>query len=444
MNSSPFSSSPSCPKMINPMMFFLVLLILCCLSTASGDVNAKFIPKRLVLPITKHPSNQLHTTIIHQRTPLIPVKLFVHLGGPYPWVHCDNYVSSSYKPVPCGSPTCEASWSGACTTECYSPPSPGCHNNSCSNFADDPVTISATMGEMAEDAVALLSTNGRNPGRVVSFPSLAFTCGGPSLQDGAVGSAGFGRSNVSIPVQLASAFRFPAKFAICLSSSTASSGVVFFGKGPYVLLPNVDVSKSLIHTPLVLNPVSTASAYFGEPPSTDYFINVTSIEINGKAVKINARLLNIVGGYGGTKISTARPYTVLETSIFKAVVGAFIKEANLTRVSSVSPFGACFSTRNVPSTRVGPAVPVIDLVLHEKSTYWRIFGANSMVQVKKGVMCLGFVNGGSEPRTSIVIGGHQLEDNLLQFDLVKFRLGFSSSLLFKQTTCGNFNFTSTA
>ncbi|KAI4311237.1 hypothetical protein MLD38_036146 [Melastoma candidum] len=78
------------------------------------------------------------------------------------------------------------------------------------------------------------------------------------------------------------------------------------------------------------------------------------------------------------------------------------------------------------------------------SVYWRIFVANSIVQVKKGVMCLGFVDSGSKPRTSIIIGGRQLEDNLSQFDLVKFRLGFSSSLLFKRTACGNFNFASTA
>ncbi|KAM1380189.1 hypothetical protein ACFX2I_021950 [Malus domestica] len=73
-----------------------------------------------------------------------------------------------------------------------------------------------------------------------------------------------------------------------------------------------------------------------------------------------------------------------------------------------------------------------------------MFRANSMVYVSNDVLCLGFVDGGEKPRTSIVIGGHQLEDNLLQFDLATSRLGFSSSLLFSRTTCGNFNFTSNA
>jgi hypothetical protein len=87
-------------------------------------------------------------------------------------------------------------------------------------------------------------------------------------------------------------------------------------------------------------------------------------------------------------------------------------------------------------------VPQIDLVLQSSKVSWTIFGANSMVQVKSDVMCLGFVDGGLNPRTSIVIGGYQLENNLLQFDIATSRLGFSSSLLFRQTTCANFNFTS--
>ena len=108
------------------------------------------------------------------------------------------------------------------------------------------------------------------------------------------------------------------------------------------------------------------------------------------------------------------------------------------------PFEACYAAGSLGSTRVGPAVPQIDLVLDNKGAVWSIFGSNSMVVVRDGVYCLGFVDGGEIPMTSIVIGGHQIEDNLLQFDLASLRLGFSSSLLFRQTTCANFNFTSVA
>lgn len=234
-----------------------------------------------------------------------------------------------------------------------------------------------------------------------------------------------------------------------LASSTKSYGAVFFGDGPYNL-PGIDVSKSLTYTPLILNPVSTASTYFQGDASTEYFINVTSIKIKDKVVSsFNSSLLTIdENGYGGTKISTVHPYTVLETTIYNAVVNAFVNElSHVPRVTAVAPFGAYFNSTNIVSTRVGLAVPTIDLVLQSERVYWRIFGANSMVQVTKGVLCLGFVDNGqssSNPRTNIVIGGHQIEDNLLQFDFASSRLGFSSSLLFRQTTCGNFNFTSVA
>ncbi|BFG15309.1 hypothetical protein CerSpe_015830 [Prunus speciosa] len=210
------------------------------------------------------------------------------------------------------------------------------------------------------------------------------------------------------------------KFAICLSSSTSSNGAVFLGYGPYVLLPGIDVSKSLVYTPLLLIPFSTAPGYVADP-SAEYFINV----------------------------NTVNPYTVLENTIYNAFVDAFVKEfpAHVPRVAAVEPFGACFNSTHIRKTRVGPVVPNVDFVLQSESVYWRVLATNSMVQVSKDVLCLGFVDAGlrpSNPRTAIVIGGHQLEENFLQFDLAASRLGFSSLLSSGQTTCANFNFTSNA
>lgn len=149
--------------------------------------------------------------------------------------------------------------------------------------------------------------------------------------------------------------------------------------------------------------------------------------------------INATDGYGGTKISTVNPYTVLEKSIYKALVNAFVKELNVSRVASVAPFGACFSSKDISTAYTGPAVPKIDLVLQKKDVYWRIFGGNSMVSVSNDVMCLGFVDGGKNPRTSIVIGGRQVEENLLEFDIASSKLGFSP-LLFRKQICANYNF----
>ncbi|GJR53045.1 probable aspartic proteinase GIP2 [Tanacetum coccineum] len=167
-----------------------------------------------------------------------------------------------------------------------------------------------------------------------------------------------------------------------------------------------------------------------------------SININQKVVPVNKTLLSINReGYGGTKISTVNPYTVLHTSIYKAIIKAFGKSLSAApRVSSVAPFGLCFNSTSLGSTRLGPGVPQIDLILQNKNV-WTIFGANSMVQVSDDGLCLGVVDGGVDVMTSIVIGGHQIEDNLLQFDLGRSRLGFSLLIFGRQTTCANFNFT---
>nr|CAN61502.1 hypothetical protein VITISV_011733 [Vitis vinifera] len=410
---------------ISYFLFFSSLLFI-----SSSNAQSSFRPHALVIPVSKDSSTLQYVTSINQRTPLVPLQLVVDLGGQFLWVDCEqNYVSSSYRP-------------GAVQ--------PGCNNNTCSVLPDNTVTRTASSDELAEDAVSVQSTDGSNPGRSVSVSKFLFSCAPTSLLEGlasgAKGMAGLGRTRIALPSQFASAFSFHRKFAICLSSSTTADGVILLGDGSYGLLPNVDASQLLIYTPLILNPVSTASAHSQGEPSAEYFIGVKSIQINEKAVPLNTSLLSINSkGVGGTKISTVNPYTVMETSIYSAFTKAFISAAasmNITRVAAVAPFSVCFSSKNVYSTRGGAAVPTIGLVLQNNSVVWRIFGANSMVFVNGDVLCLGFVDGGANPRTSIVIGGYQLEDNLLQFDLAASRLGFSSSLLFSQTTCSNFNFTS--
>ncbi|KAM3358061.1 hypothetical protein BC332_08148 [Capsicum chinense] len=430
---------------------FLSLFLLFSLSSAKTPPR----PRAFLLSVTKDASTKQYLTALPQRTPRVPVKLTIDLGQRFLWVDCEKgYVSSTYKPVPCGSVTCKRSLSAACVESCIDPPSPGCNNNTCSHIPYNPFIRTSTGGELAQDIVSLQSTDGMNPGKFVSANGVVFDCAPNSLLEGLAknvkGILGLGNGYVGFPTQIANAFRVARKFAICLTSSTTTRGVVFFGDSPYVFLPGIDVSKRLVYTPLFKNPVSTSGSYFEGEPSTDYFIGVTSIKINGNVIPINTTLLTITkDGKGGTKISTVEPYTKLETSIYNALTKAFVKSlAKVPRVKPVAPFKVCYNRRSLGSTRVGPAVPPIELVLGSKNTTksWTIWGVNSMVAVNNEVLCLGFVDGGVEfePTTSLVIGAHQIEDNLLQFDIAKKRLGFSSSLLFGQTSCANFNFTSKA
>ncbi|KAI3874994.1 hypothetical protein MKW98_019567 [Papaver atlanticum] len=439
------ASSPSVVQVQSFLLFSTFVFL--SLSSLSSSQPTSFRPKALVLPITKDASTLQYLTQIKQRTPLVPIDVVVDLGGQFLWVDCEQgYVSSTYKPARCGSAQCSlASKSPGCGT-CFSPPRPGCNNNTCGLFPGNTITQTSTSGELASDVLSVQSTDGSNPGASVTVKQFIFNCAPTSLLDGLAkgvkGMTGFGREKIGLPSQFSAAFSFPRKFAMCLSSG---KGVMFFGDGPYVLQPEKEISSSLQYTPLLINPVSTAGTFSQGEKSVEYFIGVKSIRIDEKEVPMNKNLLSITtDGVGGTKISTVNPYTVMETSIYKAVVDAFTKAAearNISRVASVAPFGTCFSRKNVLSTRLGAAVPTIELVLQNEKTIWRIFGANSMVQVNDDVLCLGFVDGGANPRTSIVLGGYQLENNLLQFDIARSRLGFSSLLFGRQTTCSNFDFT---
>lgn len=177
----------------------------------------------------------------------------------------------------------------------------------------------------------------------------------------------------------------------------------------------------------------------------EYFIGVKSIKVNNRALIVNKTLFSIDShGVGGTKLSTVDPYTVLENSIYRAVEAAFVTGLpTARRVPPVGPLGICFNSNDIQTTRVGYAVPWIEFILQNENVKFSVTGANSMVRAADNVLCLGFVNGGVNPRTSIVIGGYQLENNLLQFDLAANRLGISPPLILEyRTVCSNFNFTS--
>lgn len=414
-------------------IFFHLALLCCLLSISSAKTGRPSHPKGLIFRVSKDPSTLQYTTQIKQRTPLVPVKVTIDLGGQFLWTDCEKgYTTSTYRPARCNSSPCSLAKSSNCMTECYSPARPGCTNNTCTLFPDNAIAPIATTGTLGSDVISVQSALS---GTHVTISQFLFVCGSTSLLDklstGVTGMAGLGRTNVSMPSQFFNAFNLKRKFGVCLSPS--SKGSIFFGDFDSSTAP-------LTYTPLLINPISTASIVTEGEVSADFFIGVKSIRINQKTIPINTKLLSInaTQGSGGTKISTVHPYTVLETSIFKALVNAFVKEINVPRVRSVAPFGACFSSKSIGSVYTGPAVPTIDLVLQSKDVYWRIYGWNSMVQVGKDVMCLGFVDGGN-PTTSIVIGGHQVEENLLEIDIESSRLGFSS-LVYRKQICANYNF----
>ncbi|MCE5165841.1 hypothetical protein HAX54_012575 [Datura stramonium] len=388
--------------------------------------------------ITKDHETHLYTFSLYLKTPPQLTYLLLDLGASFTWIDCS--ISSTYRSISCDSPLCSALGSRACA-KCFHSPTPDhCSTNPCILSPLNSVTHKSSTGKAIVDSLALPVTDGRNPGQLRGFSEFLLSCSKKSLlkglTKGVAGLAGLGRSRFSLNTQVSTSLSSTRTFALCLSGSPSAPGVAFFGSpGPYYFLPEIDLSKTLRYTPLILNPVQS-----------DYFINLTSIKVNGVSVQLNRKILaGVEHEFGGTKLSTVTPYTTLHSNIYKAFTETFVNESgklNLTVTNPVEPFKVCYNADEVLDTRVGPAVPTVDLVMNDDDVFWRIFGSNSMVRIARDdvdVWCLGFLDGGTG--TWIVIGGHQMEDNLLQFDLEQQSLGFSSSVLAYSTSCSNFNFT---
>ncbi|CAK8531052.1 unnamed protein product [Lathyrus sativus] len=405
--------------------FFILSLSFFSLSSVSASQP----PQPFILPIKKDPSTSLFYTSVGIGTPRTNFNLAIDLAGENLWYDCDtHYNSSSYTPIQCGSKQCPDI---ACIG-CNGPFKPGCTNNTCPASATNSLAKFIFGGGLGQDFIfisqykvsGLLSS-------CIDTDRVSVDSPLNGLPKNTKGIIGLARSNLSLPTQLALKNNLPTKFSLCLPSSNKQGFT-------NLLVGSYEFSKFVQTTPLIVNPVSTGAVSVEGVPSNEYFIDVKAIKIDGHVLNLKPSLLSIdKKGNGGTKISTITPFTELQTSVYKPFIRDFLKKASdrkLKRVSSVAPFEACFD-----STSIKNSVPRIDLVL-QKGVQWTIHDTNLIVNVKKNVACLGIVDGGTEPRmsftkASIVIGGHQLVDNLLVFDQSSSKLSFSSSLLVHNATC---------
>lgn len=432
---------------------FLLLVSLLSLFSLSVALKPPTKPHAFILPIEKDPKTLQYSTSIIMGTPPVTLDVVIDIRERFLWFECGNdYNSSTYKPVLCGTRKCKIAKGTDCITCTNHPLKTGCTNNTCGVEPYNPFGEFFVSGDVGEDILSYVySTDGARALSNIHVPGFISSCVYPDkfgvegflqgMAKGKKGVLGLARTTLSLPTQL------ERKFALCLPSTCSKQnllGELFVGGGPYYLPTPNDASKILVYTPLIVNRHSTGPI-FNNDPSSEYFINVKSIKVDDQVVKFNTSLLSInKQGHGGTKLSTVIPYTKLHTSIYRPLVNDFVNKGavrKIKRVAAVKPFGACFDSKTIRKTITGPVVPTIDLVL-KRGAKWTIYGANSMVKVAKNVLCLGFVDGGLEPTspvvTSIVIGGHQVEDNLLEFDLESFRLGFTSSLLLRNASCSNF------
>ncbi|KAF1882197.1 hypothetical protein Lal_00038842 [Lupinus albus] len=413
--------------------FFLLLTTLLSLSSLSQSHEISQL-NPITLPIVKDQKTNLFYTPLGIGTPQHYFNLTIDIGGPILWYDCNNnYNSSTYNPVHCDSKTCTGD---AGCTSCNGPFKPGCSNDTCGATILNPFADYIFSGDTGED---VLFMSGNTLSHLISGCTNSDGFSGEAqvlkgLPEGSKGIIGLARTDLALQTQLSSILNLPRKFSLCLPSSNNN------GRGKVVIGGGTTQPTILVTTTLIVNPFSTAPIFSEGDPSYEYFIDVKSINIEGNDLNFKSSLLSIDSkGNGGTKISTMNPFTILHSSILKPLVRDFVKKASdrkIKKVVSVAPFEACFDLSTIGVTVTGLNVPTIELVLKE-GVKWTFYGGNSMVLVNKNVACLAFVDGGKETRTSVIIGGYQLEDNLLEFDLVSSKLSFSSSLHRLKLTCSS-------
>ncbi|KAJ3676193.1 hypothetical protein LUZ60_003605 [Juncus effusus] len=422
------------------ILFAATLLSSVPLTLGYEKVNA------VVLPIIKDSSTSLYTITLNT-TSITSTNQYINssdrflidLASGVVWSPC-----SGIGFVHCTAPICiEAR--NFFPFRCYPPPTSS-HDRPipcrCIIGSFNPIKDACFSGEEITIGISIASTNGKNPTSIVSA-DIVNICAPQSaligLPGGVNGVAGFGQSNgVSLPSRLAWDLSFNNQFVLCLPSTTEASGVAFFGAKPYYLLPPYlsEITNFLTYTTLLKSPNYTDASYY---------LGVNKLAINGKSVPFSTCELNFdSAGRGGVKLSTTIPYTSMRSDIYKPFIEAFkAATKHIKSKPKVRPFELCFDTRALGSTRVGYAVPSVDIMFNNGKN-WTIFGANSLkdMKEKKNTACFAFVDGGIKMVPAITLGGFQMEDSFLLFDVPNSTLGFIPTLRGLQTTCSNFNFTS--
>ncbi|KAI3805265.1 hypothetical protein L1987_27483 [Smallanthus sonchifolius] len=424
----------------------LVKIVFFVLVSFSHEVLSRWLPfNTTIIPVMKDVNTSLHKVSWRFRKPIWDGELYylIDLDAPFTWKTC--VVRHYFKiacgleegcrfPLSCEDTLCKEAHSYSTNPICPSlniTAKYGC--NICAVTPLNPVSNTCKISQLTTDLVDFYVTNGRNPYEG-AYPGYGIpyvlSCAPSSLlrsfPKNVRGVAAFSWSGLAFPRQLS----FPTvadKFAVCLPSSSSAPGVIFLGDGPFYFthFPNLDLQTLLSYTPMIRK----------SSKSLGYYIKINRISIKGTPIQLPSLKSESV------KLSTLMPYTTLRSDIYKALVLSFSKATKtMPRVNAVKPFSLCLKASAIGSVRTGFRVPNIDLET-ESGKVWTISGDNSMKQTGNDAACLAFIDGGLGVKDAIVIGTFQIENNFLFLDLANQKLGFSSSLLARGTSCISFNFT---
>ncbi|KAG8390842.1 hypothetical protein BUALT_Bualt01G0125500 [Buddleja alternifolia] len=346
------------------------------------------------------------------------VTMVLDTGSELSWLHCKKtpttpltftpQLSTSYRPIPCSSPTCTTRTRDF-TVPVSCDPKKLCH--AILSYAD----ASSVEGNLASDIYRFDSSN--------NLPGMVFGCmdsGSSSNPEDSrtTGLLGMNRGSLSFVSQMG----FP-KFSYCISGRD-SSGVLLLGEADLPWL------KALNYTPLIK--ISTPLPYFDR---VAYTVQLEGIRVSGRVLPLPKSIYEPDHtGAGQTMVDSGTQFTFLLGPVYTALKNEFFSQTKgILRPYDDPNFvfqGAMDLCYRVElSRRVLPVLPSVNLMFHgvemsvsgEKLLY-RVPG---MTRGSDGIYCFTFGNSDLLGVEAYVIGHHHQQNMWMEFDLAKSRVGLA-------------------
>ncbi|KAL3838399.1 hypothetical protein ACJIZ3_022990 [Penstemon smallii] len=415
---------------MNFLTQFLIFFTLFINQQNSCLSSKKHYPSSLILPlkakqipsqtIPKSPNklsfhhNISLTVSLSVGSPPQQVTMVLDTGSELSWLHCkqtpttplsfNSNLSTTYRPIPCSSPTCTTKTRDFTVPASCDPNNKLCH--AVLSYAD----ASSVEGNLASDNFRF--DNSGLPGMVFGCMDAGSSSNPEDLKT--TGLIGMNRGSLSFVSQMG----FP-KFSYCISGSD-NSGVLLFGEA------NLPWLKPLNYTPLIR--MSTPLPYFDR---VAYTVQLEGIRVSGTVLPLpKSVFVPDHTGAGQTMVDSGTQFTFLLGPVYTALKTEFLRQTKgILRPLDDPNFvfqGAMDLCYRVGALPVLPSVSLMfrgaEMSVAGEKLLYRVPG---MTRGSDAVYCFTFGNSDLLGVEAFIIGHHHQQNMWVEFDLVNSRVGLA-------------------
>ncbi|KAL8050323.1 hypothetical protein ABFX02_06G075600 [Erythranthe guttata] len=409
----------------NSLLFFTLLIFLhypnSCLSSLILPLKAKLTQSPAVTTPNKlsFHHNVTLTVTLAVGSPPQQVTMVLDTGSELSWLNCKKtpttpssfapHLSTSYRPIPCSSPTCTTKTRDF-TLPVSCDPNKLCH--AILSYAD----ASSVEGNLASDTYRFDNS--------VTLPGMVFGCmdsgssSNPEEDAKTTGLIGMNRGSLSLVSQMGS-----RQFSYCISG-TDSSGVLLFGEA------NLPWLKPLNYTPMIQ--ISTPLPYFDR---VAYTVQLEGIRVAGTVLPLPKSIFEPDHtGAGQTMVDSGTQFTFLLGPVYTSLKNEFLRQTKgILRPLGDPNFvfqGAMDLCYRVELTRaVLPQLPSVNLLFRgvEMSVAGEklLYKVPGLTRGSDSVYCFTFGNSDLLGVEAYVIGHHHQQNMWVEFDLARSRVGLA-------------------